>query len=67
MIDFDLLDLALDGAEGETQMFTPTSGGSCQGLLPPSHEGVLPASQQGLGFFSGVDNHIFIGNKVGLP
>ena len=33
-------------------------------------EGVLPVSKEGrgLGFFSGgVDNHIFIGNKVGLP
>ena len=70
VVNFDLLDLALDGAEGETQVMPPTSGGGCQGLFLPSQEGMLPASKEGrgLGFFSGgVDNHIFIGNKVGLP
>ena len=43
MVDFDLLDLALDGAEGETQVLPPTGG--CHGL--PSHGGMLPASQEG--------------------
>jgi len=66
VVDFDLLDLALDGAERETQMPPPDGVGGCYWL--PRHGGMMPASWEGWrgrarGLNSGVvDNHIFIGN-----
>ena len=70
VVDFDFLDLALDGAEGETQVPSPLRGG---GLWLPRQGGVLPASRKGrcrcgrLINSGVVDNHIFLGNKFSLP
>ena len=66
VVNLDLLDLALDWAERETQVPPPDGGGGCYWI--PRHEGMLPASREGWrgrarGLNSGVvDNHIFIGN-----
>ena len=62
VVDLDLLELALDGAEGETQILPTCGGHGIPGIL-------LPASQKGwrrgggVVFLSVVNNHICIGNK----